>query len=469
MALTDLIDLSLLSRFKGKIDTLLAGKSDTGHKHAAGDITSGTLSIERGGTGGVDAAAARLSLAVPQRYRYYTTGSGSATFYVKTTLEAKSSSAKAIAFEIILTYGTNSYASIITGSAYWNGSGFNSCRYYDPLEVVAGVTAISSGDLFYLAVEPKGTYQYYDITVGYLSRNTNYVDSFSTTAPTIDYSAIFTRVATKQADKLSTACNLGVALGSTTAVTFDGSANQTSIPVSGQLAVANGGTGASTARAGLHALTAGLAEGTAVPTDDTVFLCGNTTGATNDWYYRKASKFWNYIKNKLEPNLPVINMLPSVYMRQATSGTTYTNSGITWTVNRDGSITATGTASAAAYFTLNGPAVDSTIPVTYLDPTKKYTLSGCPSVSTSSSNCGMVVRLTADGTTPSDSSGTTASVLYNSGNGYTFTGYKYVYIYLIIRKNYVCGNDGVTFYPMLEVGETAHAYVNIHDATKHAS
>lgn len=46
------------------------------------------------------------------------------------------------------------------------------------------------------------------------------------------------------ATKLAIARNLQVALGSTIAVTFDGSANQNSIPVSGILGVANGGTGA---------------------------------------------------------------------------------------------------------------------------------------------------------------------------------------------------------------------------------
>lgn len=48
------------------------------------------------------------------------------------------------------------------------------------------------------------------------------------------------------AEKLTTARNLGVALGSTTAVTFDGSANQTSIPVSGTLDIEHGGTGQTT-------------------------------------------------------------------------------------------------------------------------------------------------------------------------------------------------------------------------------
>ena len=40
----------------------LIGASPTGHKHSASDITSGTLSIARGGTGGNTAAAARASL-----------------------------------------------------------------------------------------------------------------------------------------------------------------------------------------------------------------------------------------------------------------------------------------------------------------------------------------------------------------------------------------------------------------------
>ena len=36
---------------ESEVTTKLAGKSDTGHKHAAGDITSGVLSVARGGTG----------------------------------------------------------------------------------------------------------------------------------------------------------------------------------------------------------------------------------------------------------------------------------------------------------------------------------------------------------------------------------------------------------------------------------
>ena len=60
--------------------------------------------------------------------------------------------------------------------------------------------------------------------------------------------------------------------------------------------VNKGGTGKTTAREGFHALSAGLTEGTADCTADTVFMCGNTNGATNDWYYRKCSHLYNYIK-----------------------------------------------------------------------------------------------------------------------------------------------------------------------------
>ena len=361
MALTDLIDLDLLSRFKGKIDTLLAGKSDTGHKHAAGDITSGTLAVAKGGTGASDEENARINLDVLQRYSYYTTDSGSAKFYVKTTIELPSSSYLACTFQIIITYGSSYPSATIIGVAYWTPTGFASTYsgYYDALEAVKSIKAINSDGVFYLEIDPKGTYQYYNITVGTTSMNINYVDSISTTAPTIDYSKVL----------------------------------------------------------------------------------DNTS------------------------NLSIVNMMPPIYYRQTQSGNSYTTNGITWTVNANGSITATGTATDVAYYQLSGVTENSVVPPIYLNPKKTYMISGCPSVSTSSSNVYIGYRATAEGTTPSSSSGTW-SYCYSAGK--TISGMKYLAVYCCIAKNYNCGN-GVTFYPMLEYGANKHAYVNVHDVSMHLS
>ena len=64
-----------------------------------------------------------------------------------------------------------------------------------------------------------------------------------------------TATAATTATKLATARSLKVALGSTTAVTFDGSSNQNSIPISGTLGIANGGTGATTRLDAFKAIT----------------------------------------------------------------------------------------------------------------------------------------------------------------------------------------------------------------------
>ena len=64
-----------LSTLETSIDTKLAGKSNTGHKHAAGDITSGTLPVARGGTGAATAAAARTALDVPSNAAVIKAGS----------------------------------------------------------------------------------------------------------------------------------------------------------------------------------------------------------------------------------------------------------------------------------------------------------------------------------------------------------------------------------------------------------
>lgn len=60
----DIMDEHIAQKLTARIDALDAGKADKAHKHNAGDITSGILSIARGGTGGVTAETARNNLGV---------------------------------------------------------------------------------------------------------------------------------------------------------------------------------------------------------------------------------------------------------------------------------------------------------------------------------------------------------------------------------------------------------------------
>ena len=46
------------------IEEIEAQKADTSHKHGAGDINSGTLPVDRGGTGATTAANARTNLGI---------------------------------------------------------------------------------------------------------------------------------------------------------------------------------------------------------------------------------------------------------------------------------------------------------------------------------------------------------------------------------------------------------------------
>ena len=75
------------------------------------------------------------------------------------------------------------------------------------------------------------------------------------------------------AAKLTTARSLKTKLDSTTAVTFDGSAAQDAIPVTGTLPIGHGGTGATTAKAARENLGAA----------PTPFVAGTQTASTNVW------------------------------------------------------------------------------------------------------------------------------------------------------------------------------------------
>lgn len=160
-------------------------------------------------------------------------------------------------------------------------------------------------------------------------------------------------------------------------------------------------------------------------------------------------------------NTPTINLLPPVYYHENASGNPYVASGITWTLNLDGSITAKGTASVNVSYSLTNTILTVGVPVLTLDPAKRYFLSGCPSGG-SNTTYRIGCRSTPDGTTPSSSSG---SVNYDYGTGVQIpANRKYFYTYCQIMKGYTTPEDGITFYPMLEVGTSASGYVSSHSS-----
>lgn len=58
------VEEALDETLAGNLQNQINGKADAEHQHAAGDITSGTLPVTRGGTGATTAAQARVNLGV---------------------------------------------------------------------------------------------------------------------------------------------------------------------------------------------------------------------------------------------------------------------------------------------------------------------------------------------------------------------------------------------------------------------
>lgn len=102
--------------------------------------------------------------------------------------------------------------------------------------------------------------------------------------------------------KLATARKLKTNLERTADSTFDGSADQTNIPVTGTLPVANGGTGKTTAKAAEYNLTTGKSEisDTTSGDDRVVFELASpseSNGVTRG--FRKLSTVWTWVKGLL--------------------------------------------------------------------------------------------------------------------------------------------------------------------------
>ena len=91
----------------------------------------------------------------------------------------------------------------------------------------------------------------------------------------------------------------------------------------GTLAVANGGTGATTANAAANAFINSLTTGTDIPKDEDYYVCqwagGNSETPVNTAYTRRPiSKLWNYIKDKISS---VLGLTATQYNGNANTAT----------------------------------------------------------------------------------------------------------------------------------------------------
>lgn len=180
-------------------------------------------------------------------------------------------------------------------------------------------------------------------------------------------------------------------------------------------------------------------------------------GAADSWLRHMSE---DYACDDDTGGVPSVNLLPTVYWFEKASGSTRTQYGQTFTLNDDGSVTVTGTATANNTCYLTGHSLTSLVRPIELDPRKTYTLSGCPAGG-SASSYELYVRGTPEGETPSSSSG---KIYRDTGSGVTFTGVKYATVGIYHRNGTAGG--GRTFYPMLVEGAEVHEYQSSHNGNR---
>ena len=156
-----------------------------------------------------------------------------------------------------------------------------------------------------------------------------------------------------------------------------------------------------------------------------------------------------------EANAAVVNLMPSIYYREAISDNPWVStSGITWTVNPDGSITATGTASSESIYSIANSSMSAVVPPIKVDPTRDYTISGIPGVS----GCRLYfVKYDASGAQIGSQ-----GYIQNAASAVISAGADYISCFAYIVSGTVLPEGGVTFRPQLEVGSRSHGYVSTH-------
>ena len=163
----------------------------------------------------------------------------------------------------------------------------------------------------------------------------------------------------KIAEKLKTARNLKVALNSTVAQSFDGSADVENIGVGGTLSVTNGGTGQTTAKDACNDFINALDTGSSTPVDNDYYVSQYVNGGTTTTtYHRKPmSALWNYIKGKIQSVALTIGSTASAIAETLYGSLTVKNSNGTTTA----SISQAGVITGASA-TIDGNVLGSNVP-----------------------------------------------------------------------------------------------------------
>ena len=218
----------------GGVYTALQAKAAASHTHTISEI-SGVVPVEKGGTGygSVDSTPTNGSNKMVTSGGVYLALNGKANAdhnhdsrYTTTTALTSLLAGKS---DTGHTHTVSDVSGVLTVAK--GGTGYGSV---DTTPTSGSSKMVTSGGV-YTAIQTRAaashTHSVDDIT-GVLSEAKGGTGVTALSSATVG-----------KASKLSTARKLKVALGSTTDKTFDGSADVTNIPISGTLAIANGGTG----------------------------------------------------------------------------------------------------------------------------------------------------------------------------------------------------------------------------------
>lgn len=170
------------------------------------------------------------------------------------------------------------------------------------------------------------------------------------------------------------------------------------------------------------------------------------------WKLEKGNKATDW--TPAPEDAPGTNLLCYPYFRQTASGSPYTINGITFTLNKNGSVTAKGTATANAWYQFTSSQYPHYPNGQVCLPAGTYTISGCPAGGSSSTYS---LRLGAYSL--SDGATSLAAVAdYGNGRTITLDQAALIRFEFVIMNGHACPSAGLTFRPMLEVGEIAHRF-----------